>query len=98
MAAHCGMAGDLVIIDQVAACLLRRGVLGAGDQECARLGDLMDVPSGFECALPEDQVHVAAFPHAQACPRVSICDRTAPLRVGWVGQVSDCFSATMQDW
>jgi hypothetical protein len=68
----CGMPGDLVIGDQVGPVPFRRGVLGAGDQECARLGELMGVPSGIECALAENQVDVAAFPHAQAYPDIHL--------------------------
>ena len=50
----------------------RHGVLGIGYQECARLVELVRVPAGFECSLAEDQVYVAAFPHAQAYPDIHL--------------------------
>ena len=41
-----GLAGDLVIGDQVAASALGRGVLGRGDQERAGLGERVRMPPG----------------------------------------------------
>jgi hypothetical protein len=70
--AVCGVPGDLVVGDQIGPVPFRRAVFGIGDQEIARLGELVRVPAGVECALPENQVHVAAFPHAQADPHVHL--------------------------
>jgi hypothetical protein len=41
-------------------------VFGIGDQEFARLGELVGVPAGIERSLAQYQVHVAAFPDSQA--------------------------------
>ena len=67
-----GVPGYLLVVDQVGPVPFRRGVLGIGYQECAGLAELVGVPAGFECALPQDQVHVAAFPHAQAYPDIHL--------------------------
>ena len=67
-----GVAGDLGIVDQVGPVPFRHGVLGIGYQECARLIEHVRVPAGFECALAQDQVDFAAFPHAQAYPGIHL--------------------------
>ena len=61
-----GVPGYPLVVDQVGPVAFRRGVLGIGNQELAGLGELVGVPPGVDRSLPEDQVHVALFPHAQA--------------------------------
>ena len=67
-----GVPGYLLVVYQVGPVPFRHGVLGIGNQECARLAELVGVPAGFECALSQDQIHVAAFPHAQAYPGIHL--------------------------
>ena len=51
---------------QVGPVAFRDGVFGIGDQEFARLGDLVGMPAGIDRPGPEDQVRIALFPHPQA--------------------------------
>jgi hypothetical protein len=51
-----GVAGYLLVVYQVGPVPFRHGVLGIGNQECARLAELVGVPADFVCALSQERV------------------------------------------
>jgi hypothetical protein len=60
-----GVPGYLLIVYQVGAVPFRHAVLGIGNQEWTRLGELVSVPASFKCAMGPDFLSQTRRPTAK---------------------------------